>query len=73
MRRLGQARSGTRNDTLNRAAFSIAGFAKAGYVPQDWAETKLEAIAVKIGLPLPEARATVRSAFLAARPREVAS
>lgn len=73
LRELSQAREGTRNDTLNKSAFAIAGFAKAGYVPQDWAIAKLEAIAVKIGLPLPEARATVRSAFLAARPREVAS
>ena len=73
LRHLEQAGEGRRNDQLNRAAFSIAGFVKAGFVPQDWAETKLEAIAVKIGLPLPEARATVRSAFLAARPREVAS
>jgi hypothetical protein len=73
LRQLARARQGTRNDQLNRAAFAIAGLSKGGYVPQDWAFAKLEAIAVEIGLPLPEARATIRSAFLAARPREVAS
>jgi hypothetical protein len=73
MRHLASAHEGIRNDTLNKAAFSIAGFAKAGYVPQNWAIAKLETIAVKIGLPLPEARATIRSAFIAARPREVKS
>jgi len=73
LRQLSRARDGTRNDTLNKTAFAIAGFVKGGYLPHDWAIAKLETVAVKIGLPQSEARATIRSAFIAASPREMSS
>ena len=73
LRRLGQAGEGARNDALNKASFSIAGFVLAGVIPEDWARATLEDHAVTIGLPLPEARATINSAFGAAQPRELRS
>jgi len=71
LHQLEQAGEGRRNDQLNRAAFAVAGFVRAGAVPEDWALTQLESRAVDIGLPLPEARRTIRSAFEAASPREL--
>ncbi len=73
LRRLGQAGEGVRNYTLNKVSFSIAGFVLAGVIPEDWARATLEDHAVTIGLPLPEARATINSAFCAAQPRELCS
>jgi hypothetical protein len=67
---LENAREGTRNDQLNRTAFAVAGFVHAGAVPEDWALSKLESVASDIGLPVPEARRTIASAFRAAPPRE---
>jgi len=73
LRRLGQADKGTRNDTLNKAAFAIGGFVRAGTVPEDWARVVLESRAVSIGLSARESRSTIASAFAAAQPREVPS
>ena len=73
LRRLGQAGEGTRNDTLNKAAFAIGGFVLAGAVPEDWARVVLESRAVSIGLSARESRRTIASAFSAAQPREVPS
>jgi hypothetical protein len=73
LRQLTRAGEGTRNDSLNRAAFAIAGFVKGGYFPHDAAVARLEAIAADIGLPITEARRTIASAFLAAEPRRIAS
>ena len=68
---LDAARKGKRNHALNRAAFSLAGFVKAGALPEDWARAQLETRAVGIGLPAFEARRTIESAFEAAAPREL--
>lgn len=73
LRQLARAGEGSRNDTLNRAAFAIAGFVKGGYLPHDWALAKLEEIAIDIGLPATEARRTIASAFLAAEPRRISA
>ena len=72
LRQLGQAREGARNDQLNKAAFAIARFVRAGAVPEDWARASLENSAVSIGLSAPETRRTISSAFGAAQPRESA-
>ena len=71
VRLLERAGEGTRNDTLNRVAFSVGGFVKAGCIPEEWARAQLESRAVAAGLPLIEARRTIQSAFAAAQPREV--
>ena len=63
---------GTRNDALNRASFSLAGFVKAGALPEDWTRGQLEARAVDLGLSIIEARGTIDSAFNAAQPRDLA-
>ena len=68
---LERAGEGTRNDTLNRVAFNVGGFVKAGCLPEEWARAQLESRAVSIGLTLTEARRTIASAFAAAAPREV--
>jgi putative DNA primase/helicase len=73
VRLLERAGEGTRNDTLNRVAFSVGGFVKAGCIPEEWARAQLESRAVATGLTLTEARRTIASAFAAARPREVTS
>lgn len=65
------ASDGCRNDTLNRAAFAIGGFVRAGVVPDDWAAAQLEDRAADAGLPAIEARRTIASAFAAAEPREL--
>ncbi len=65
------APEGTRNDALNRASFSLAGFVKANLLPEDWARGQLEARAVNLGLSVIEARGTIDSAFNAAHPREL--
>lgn len=71
LRTLEGAAPGCRNGTLNRAAFAVAGFAKAGLIPEGWAVEQLTARALAIGLTPPETAATIASAFRAARPREL--
>jgi len=68
---LSAAQDGTRNDALNRASFNLAGFVKAGALPEDWARGQLEAHAVAAGLSVTEARRTIQSAFGAAQPRSL--
>ena len=69
LRELSAAQNGTRNDALNRAAFNLAQFVKAGALPEDWTRGQLEAHAVGAGLSVIEARRTIDSAFHAAQPR----
>ena len=71
LQELESAPAGTRNHALNRASFSLAGFVKAGALPEDWARVQLEQRAIGIGLPVAEARGTIDSAFRAAQPREL--
>ena len=73
LRELSAAQAGTRNDALNRAAFNLAQFVKAGALPEDWERGQLEAHAVGAGLSLVEARGTIDSAFRAAEPRSLPS
>ena len=73
LRELSAAQAGTRNDALNRAAFNLAQFVKAGALPEDWARGQLEAHAVGTGLSIVEARRTIDSAFRAAEPRSLPS
>ncbi len=73
LRELSAAQEGTRNDALNRAAFNLAGFVKAGALPEDWTRGQLEAHAVSAGLSIVEARRTIESAFSAAEPRSIPS
>ncbi len=70
---LSAAQEGTRNDALNRAAFNLAGFVKAGALPEDWTRGQLEAHAAVAGLSIVEARRTIDSAFHAAEPRSLPS
>ena len=65
------APEGTRNEALNRAAYALAQFVRAGALPEDWTREQLEARAVGIGLPAVEARHTINSAFKAAQPRSL--
>jgi len=71
LRELEAAGEGCRNDALNRASFSLAGFIKAAALPEDWAREELERRAVALGLPTHETRKTIASAFRAAPPREL--
>ena len=73
LRELSGAQEGTRNDVLNRAAFNLAQFVKAGALPEDWARGQLEAHAAGAGLSVIEARRTIDSAFRAAQPRSLPS
>ena len=70
---LSAAKEGSRNDALNRASFNLAGFVKAGALPEDWTRGRLEAHAVGAGLSVIEARQTIESAFRAASPRSLPS
>ncbi len=65
------ARPGTRNDTLNRAAFSLGQLVAAGLLPPLAVTTALATAAVHAGLPVEEARRTIRSGMTAGtrRPR----
>ncbi|MGE2714212.1 AAA family ATPase [Mycolicibacterium litorale] len=56
------AAEGTRNDTLNRAAFSVARFVNDGILTEDEVSTELTAAARAAGLPDNEIRATLSSA-----------
>lgn len=73
LRALESAGNGARNDTLNRAAYSLAGFALAGALPLDWCEQQLEQRGVELGMPLYQVRRTIQSAFEAATARELPS
>ena len=59
------ARPGTRNDTLNRAAFSLGQLAAAGLLPALAVVTALSSAAHRAGLPAEEARRTIRSGMTA--------
>jgi hypothetical protein len=65
------ARPGTRNDTLNRAAFSLGQLVAAGLLPPLAVTTALASAAEHSGLPVEEARRTIRSGMTAGsrRPR----
>jgi hypothetical protein len=59
------ARPGTRNDTLNRAAFSLGQLAAAGLLPPLDVATALAGAAERAGLPAGESRRTIRSGMTA--------
>ena len=71
LRALESAVAGTRNASLNRAAFSVGSFVAAGVVTEGWAIDMLADRALAIGLTPIETARTIRSAFAAARPREL--
>ena len=64
-RRVAQARVGTRNDTLNRAAFNLGQLVAAGLIPPLPVMTGLAEAASRAGLPDDEARRTIRSGLAA--------
>ena len=64
-RRVAEARVGTRNDTLNRAAFSLGQLVAAGLIPPLPVMTGLADAAARAGLPADEARRTIRSGMAA--------
>jgi len=55
------ARPGTRNNTLNRAAFSLGQLAASGLIPPLAVVTALASAAERAGLPTDEARRIIRS------------
>lgn len=59
------ARPGTRNDTLNRAAFSLGQLAAAGLLPPLAVASTLASAAQEAGLSAEEARRTIRSGLAA--------
>ena len=61
VRLLAASTEGTRNDQLNRAAYTMGGLVGAGRLNRAVAETSLEAIARGIGLTDTEIAATVKS------------
>lgn len=64
-RMVAAARPGTRNDTLNRAAFSLGQLAAAGLLPPLAVASALASAAERAGLPADEARRTIRSGMAA--------
>jgi hypothetical protein len=70
--RVAAAQPGTRNDTLNRAAFSLGQLVAAGLLPPIPVITGLIGAAVHAGLPEDEASRTVRSGLAggARKPRD---
>ena len=56
-----KAREGTRNDTLNKAAFSLGTLIGGGYLDRSEVEQALQAAAQSVGLSDHEAQLTVRS------------
>lgn len=64
-RRVAAAQPGTRNDTLNRAAFSLGQLVAAGLIPPLPVMTGLADAAAHAGLPDDEARRTIRSGMAA--------
>ncbi len=73
VQRVATAPEGTRNDTLNRAAFSLAGLIASGLVDADEVASALLAAAARAGLGGTEAARTLASGFRAglAAPRGV--
>lgn len=73
VRRVRDARPGTRNDTLNRAAYSLGQLVGAGLLDHDRALGELHDAARAIDLPPREAAATIRSGLTAGshRPRRI--
>ncbi len=67
------AGEGTRNDTLNREAFGLAGLVAVGALGDHAVAVALETAAVAAGLSVVEARATIRSGMGKGRlsPREI--
>lgn len=63
--RVAGASAGTRNDTLNRAAYYLFGLAKAGTVNETDVRACLEAAALRAGLSTKETSATLGSAWRA--------
>jgi len=61
VRNLRQAAEGTRNDTLNRAAFNLGQLVGGGYLDRAQVEAELAAAAAVIGLTEREAAATIHS------------
>ncbi len=57
------APEGTRNDSLNRAAFALGQLVAGGEVDSFDAQRSLDAAAQSCGLPLNEARKTIQSGF----------
>ncbi|MCW2314887.1 RecA-family ATPase [Rhodoblastus acidophilus] len=57
------AAQGTRNDTLNRAAFSVAQLVHAGAISEAHARAELQQAALDCGLTASEVRATLNGAF----------
>jgi hypothetical protein len=74
-RRVAAAQPGTRNDTLNRAAFSLGQLVAAGLLPPLPVMTSLADAAACSGLPADEARRTIRSGMAAGakKPRATAA
>lgn len=68
-----EAAEGTRNDTLNRAAFSIGQIVEAGALDKERAAGVLRKAAVETGLSEDEVARTIASAFTAAEvsPRDI--
>ena len=64
-RRVATARKGTRNDALNRAAFSLGQLTAAGLLPPASVITALDQAARRAGLPAGEARRTIASGMAA--------
>jgi hypothetical protein len=64
-RAVANAAEGTRNDTLNRASYSLGQLVGAGVLGRRDAEARLLAAALTAGLPHPEALATIRSGITA--------
>ena len=61
LNQLYQATEGRRNDSLNKAAFSLGTLVGAGLLDRGDVDAALQAAAVAIGLPQRESAATVRS------------
>jgi len=64
-RMVAAARPGTRNDTLNRAAFCLGQLVAAGFLPPLAVVSALAGSAERAGLPADEARRTIRSGLAA--------
>ena len=61
LRNLRQTTEGTRNDTLNKAAFNLGQFVSGGYLDRARVESELASVAALIGLGENETAATIRS------------